>query len=187
MIGTLAWSLLVIGLWINVRTLPARIVAAVGVIGLALTPAVYTWDFAILSEALSVGLGVMALGLFAIWTRTGSRVAAAALGVVGVWWTFTRPGVLPYIVVLAVVVLGSAVRRQDRRLTAILVTGGYCAGSWGCSCSPSRRCWRRGRSDGEPGSPWSARRWSWPVVPARSSGASTRLENTVASVFRRPF
>jgi len=137
-IGTLAWSLLVIGLWINVRTLPARIVAAVGVIGLALTPAVYTWDFAILSEALSVGLGVMALGLFAIWTRTGSRVAAAALGVVGVWWTFTRPDVLPYIVVLAVAVLGLAVRRQDRRLTAVLVTGALLLGAGWSAATLSR-------------------------------------------------
>jgi hypothetical protein len=102
-IGTIAWSLLVVGLWVNVRTLPARVFAAVATIGLALTAPVYTWDFAILSESLSLGLGVMALGLFALWSRTGSRLTATGMAVVGVWWVFTRPDVLPYVVALALV------------------------------------------------------------------------------------
>jgi hypothetical protein len=122
-VGTIAWSVLAVGVWVTLRTLTARIVATLALLGLALTPQVYTWDYAILSESLSIELGVLALGLFALWVATGSRAAAVALGVVGVWWTFTRPDTLPFVLATLLALVVYALLRVDRRRTSLLVAG----------------------------------------------------------------
>jgi hypothetical protein len=119
-IGTLAWGVLLFALWINIRSLPARIVAAAALVLLSLSSAVYTWDFAILSESLSIGLGVLVLGLFGIWARTGSRAVAVAIGLVGVWWGFTRPDVLPFVAILLIGLLGYVWLRRERRTSALI-------------------------------------------------------------------
>jgi hypothetical protein len=78
--------------------------------------AVTTWDFAILSESLAVSLAVLAL---AAWLRfahgpTVRNTVAAVLATT--LWTFTRPEVVPLVMVLVAFLLASAVERQARVL-----------------------------------------------------------------------
>ncbi len=128
LLGTAAWAVLVVGLWTTLRTLPARVAVAVALIALAITSAVTTWDFAILSESLSISLGVMAVGLAAVWLGTGSRAAAAGVAVVGIWWTFTRPDIALYVAALLVAVIVVAALRSDRRRTALAVAAALLLG-----------------------------------------------------------
>ncbi|WBB76515.1 hypothetical protein O7602_13685 [Micromonospora sp. WMMD1128] len=120
-ISTLAWSLLIGAAWLLLRTLPARFAAAAALVGLALTRSVYPWDHAVLSESLSISLGVAALALLAIWVRTRSRVALGALVLTTLWWTFTRQDVLPYVLLLLVVLAGYALLRRPRRAALVAV------------------------------------------------------------------
>ncbi|WFE40370.1 hypothetical protein [Micromonospora sp. WMMD998] len=120
-ISTLAWSLLIAAAWLLLRTLPARLAAAAALVGLALTRSVYPWDHAVLSESLSISLGVAALALLAIWVRTRSRVALGALVLATLWWLFTRQDVLPYVLLLLVVLAGYALLRQYRRAALVAV------------------------------------------------------------------
>ena len=74
-LGTLAWALLAWALWGCLRSLPVRMLATAGVLVLRLTSQVVNWDFAILSESLSINLGVLAVAMLLRWLATASRCA----------------------------------------------------------------------------------------------------------------
>ncbi|SCL28101.1 hypothetical protein GA0070624_3627 [Micromonospora rhizosphaerae] len=120
-ISTLAWSLLTGACWARLRSLPARILAATALLCLALSRSIYPWDHALLSESLSISLGIAALALLTIWVTTRSRLALGALVLVAFWWTFTRQDVLPYVLLLVVVLVGHALLRRYR-WSALLAT-----------------------------------------------------------------
>lgn len=149
-IGTLAWALLVCACWLRLRSLPARLLAATALIALALTRSVYSWDEAILSESLTISLGVAALALLAIWTRTRSRTALIALTVTAFWWTFTRPDVLPYVLLLTAVLAAYALRPHRRAAAASAVLALLAALIWQGVTVPtidhSYRSWGSGLS-----------------------------------------
>jgi hypothetical protein len=119
-IGTLAWTVLAAALWQRLTTTPARILATTAVLGLGLTPQVTSWDLAILSESLSISLGVLTLALLLSWSDPGARrrtVILAALTGCALWWTFTRPDIRLMTAVL-VVAVGWIAGRESRRRRA---------------------------------------------------------------------
>jgi len=128
LIGTLAWSVLAYALMRSLSYPVARVLAVGGLLAFALTPVVYTWDFALLSESLSVNLAILAFALFALWLRTGSRVAFGGMLTAAFWWIFIRPDMLPFVGLLVLCAAIVAWRRRDRRLTALVMVGVLLAG-----------------------------------------------------------
>lgn len=132
LIGTAAWGLLAYALWTCLRTMAVRLVAVALALGLGLTKTVANWDFALLSESLSISLGVLTLALFLLWGTTKRRVFLIGMVATGVWWTFTRPEIQLFVAVLAVALLVWAWRDQAHRRAAlvagvVLVAGvGWC-------------------------------------------------------------
>ncbi|HEY7176660.1 MAG TPA: hypothetical protein VH442_17245, partial [Micromonosporaceae bacterium] len=94
-VGTMAWSFLAYGLWLHLKSRTARVVGAVLLLVLALNASVYPWDYAILSEPLSIDLGLLAFGLLAVWLAKRCWWALAGMVVAAFWWTFTRQDILP--------------------------------------------------------------------------------------------
>nr|WP_173077142.1 hypothetical protein [Phytohabitans rumicis] len=133
-VGTVAWALLAWALWTWLRTLAARCVAVTGVLLLGLLPQVANWDFAILSESLSISLAVVTLALLLRWGRTRSVWFLAGATATAVWWTFTRPDirVLTVFLIVALVVVG-------RRRRAALAAAGVLAAAviWGTAIIPA--------------------------------------------------
>lgn len=122
-LGTVAWALLAWALWTCLRGMAARCLAAAGVLLLGVLPQVTNWDFAILSESLSISLGVLTLALLLLWGRTGSAWALAGATAAALWWTFTRPDirVLTIVVIAALAVI--AWRRPALRRGALAGAG----------------------------------------------------------------
>ncbi|HET8661734.1 MAG TPA: hypothetical protein VFM55_22410 [Micromonosporaceae bacterium] len=118
-IATLAWAVLAWAVWSALRTSPARELAAGAILLLGLMPAVASWDFAILSESLSISLAVLTLALLLRWAATGSRTVLAGLVATAVWWTFTRPEIRLPVAALTAVLLAYAVRDRVRRRAAV--------------------------------------------------------------------
>ncbi len=110
------------------RSLAARVVAVVAVLGLALMDPVYRWDYAILSESLSISLAVATVGALLIWLRTRWWPALAASAAAAFWWLFTRQDVLLFVGVLTVLLALVAWRRRDRRRAALIAAGVLVAG-----------------------------------------------------------
>jgi hypothetical protein len=122
-IGTLAWALLAWALWTCLRSLPARILGSGLVLVLGLLTQVTNWDFAILSESLSISLGVLALALLLRGLNTGSRVAFGGMTVAATWWIFTRPDIRVLAVLIVPVLAWYAWRGRSRRRTALICAG----------------------------------------------------------------
>ncbi|MFC0529256.1 hypothetical protein [Phytohabitans kaempferiae] len=122
-VGTIAWALLAWALWTCLRTLVARCVAVAAVLAVALLPQVANWDFAILSESLSISLGVLTLALMLLWARTRSVWLLAGATATAVWWTFVRTDVRVFVVFLILALAIVAWRRPARRRQAIVAAG----------------------------------------------------------------
>lgn len=118
-IGTVAWSVLAVALWLSLRTLTARLVATVVLLGLALTPAAYVWDHTLISESLSINLGLLTFGLLAIWARTRSRLVLVTMTLVAVWWIFVRQDMLLFVGLVPLVLAGLAWRSRPHRRAAL--------------------------------------------------------------------
>ncbi|MGE5828382.1 MAG: hypothetical protein ACM30G_08465 [Micromonosporaceae bacterium] len=118
-VSTAAWALLAWTLWKCLRSLPAKVIASGAVLGFALLTPITQWDFTILSESLSISLGVIVVACFMLWARSGSRVALVALAATGFYWTFVRPELRLFVVVLCGVLLFDAWRRRDQRRWAL--------------------------------------------------------------------
>jgi hypothetical protein len=122
-VGTVAWALLAWALWTCLRTLVARIVAAAAVLAIALLPQVVNWDFAILSESLSISLGVLTLALMLLWARTGAVWYLVGGTAAAVWWTFTRTDIRVFVVFVILALAVAAWRRPPRRRHALVAAG----------------------------------------------------------------
>jgi hypothetical protein len=120
-LGTAAWAFLAWELSRHMRTAVGRVAAVTAVLGFALFATVNTWDFAMLTESLSISIGVAVVAFLLWWGRTGSRGALAAATGLTVWWTFLRPDIRVFTVVVIVVLAFAAFRvwRHDGgRITA---------------------------------------------------------------------
>ncbi|HEV8174759.1 MAG TPA: hypothetical protein VGP91_14045 [Actinoplanes sp.] len=114
-VGTLAWGLLAVVLYAQLRSTTARVVAAAAILVLGLLPEVSNWDFAIMSESLSISLGVAVLALL-IWFLGSERwPVLVALTITAFWWTFIRPELRLLVGFLILGLAVYAVLRKDRR------------------------------------------------------------------------
>lgn len=121
-VGTVAWGLLACALWACLRTLVARAVAVAAVLVVALLPQVANWDFAILSESLSISLGVLTLALLLLWARTNVVWYLVGATAVAVWWTFTRTDIRVFVIFLILTLAVVAWRRPPKRRHALVAT-----------------------------------------------------------------
>jgi hypothetical protein len=122
-LGTLAWACLATVVWACLRSTVSRVLGAAGVLGVGLSTPVTNWDFAILSESLTISLGVLTLAGLLWWLRTGSRVALVGMCAAGLWWTFTRPDIRVFVFLIVVLLLAVAWRNRPRRVTALAAAG----------------------------------------------------------------
>lgn len=99
-VATLAWAFFAWELGRHLRTQAARYATVAATLFLALLHAVASWDLAILTESLSLSLGVVVLGLLLRWLRTSSVASLAGLTAAGIWWTFLRPDIRVFTVVI---------------------------------------------------------------------------------------
>jgi hypothetical protein len=119
-LSTLAWLLLAWAVWGCLRAFSVRVLAAAGVLTVGLLPQVTNWDFAILSESLSISLGVLTLALLLWWLATGSRPALVALTLAAGWWTFVRPEIRLMVALVAAVLVSRAWRDGGQRRPAAI-------------------------------------------------------------------
>ncbi len=137
-LGTVAWAVLAWAVWTCLRSPVARIAGAAGVLLLGLLGPVTNWDFAILSESVSISLGVLVLALTLRWLATGSWRALAGLTAVALCWLFTRPEIRLLVGLLLVLVVGYAVRVRPARVAAVASAGVLLAGLvWATAITPT--------------------------------------------------
>jgi 4-amino-4-deoxy-L-arabinose transferase-like glycosyltransferase len=116
-IGTLAWALLAWSIYRLLYHQVAQLVALAGILVLGLTRAVANWDFVILSESLSISLGVLALALYLWWLRTKSSWVLVLMVPVAIWCTYTRVDMFVMVAPLCVALAWHAWRsRQNAKL-----------------------------------------------------------------------
>jgi hypothetical protein len=125
-VGTIAWGYFAWEVSRNLATRGARYAVVAGILFLSLLRTVSNWDLAILSESMSISLGLLVLALLLRWLRTGSRAAIAGMTATALWWTFIRPDIRVFTVVLMAVLLGLAARMwwQRRRSNSASPAGG---------------------------------------------------------------
>ena len=132
-LGTIAWATLAWVVWSLLRDTAARVVAVAGILLVALLDFVSNLDFAILSESLTVSLGVLVLAMLLRWLATGGRAALVIMAVAGFWWTFTRPDTRVLVGFVLLVLAAVAWRAPHRRKAAVaagavlLVGVGWCS------------------------------------------------------------
>ncbi len=132
-VGTIAWATLAWVVWTLVRHTAAKIFGASAVLLLALLNFVGNLDFAILSEALSVSLGVLVLALMIRWIATDSRPALVIMSIVAFWWTFTRPDIRAFTAIVILALIAFAWRMPQRRISAAIAAGALVAAIAWCS------------------------------------------------------
>ena len=99
-LGVFAWTVLAWELTRHRRRRPAKYAAFASVLLFSSLTNVTAWDFTILTESTSVSFGVLIIALLMRWARTDSWIPLALATVIGVWWTFIRPDIRVFTVVL---------------------------------------------------------------------------------------
>jgi hypothetical protein len=132
-LGTIAWAGLAWALWSVLRRPVARLLGAATVLFLALLDDVGNLDFVILTESLTVSLGVLSLAGLVRWLATGSRSALAVMTLATFWWTFTRPDIRVYTVFLLATLAGVIWRWPARRAGAVVAAGALVVAIAWCS------------------------------------------------------
>jgi hypothetical protein len=112
-VGTVAWALLAWTLYSLLRHPLAKVLSVGAILLLGLLRPVASWDFAILSESLSISLGVLTLALFLWWLRHRAWWTLAAMVLVAIWWMFTRVDIFVLVLPLAAVLAVLAWRNRD--------------------------------------------------------------------------
>jgi hypothetical protein len=142
-LATIAWAAFAWEVSRHLRTRPARVGVVAAILVFACVREVASWDLAILTESTSISLGLLVLTFLLRWLRTGSWVAVAAMTLIGIWWTFIRPDIRVFtVVVMAVLLLiaGRAVWRARRgRPAAVGGAPGATARTAGRPATATRR------------------------------------------------
>jgi hypothetical protein len=132
-VATIAWAGLAVVVSGLLRHPLAKLAGTAVVLAIALLPQVDSWDFAILSESLSISLGVATLALVLRWAATGSRAALVGTVVVAIWWTFTRPDIRVFTAFLVLAFALLAWRMPARRRAGLVAGGVLLVGIGWCS------------------------------------------------------
>ncbi|WP_020520178.1 hypothetical protein [Catelliglobosispora koreensis] len=130
-LGTLAWGVLATVLWHAFRHDIAKISAALAVLLLGLVSPVTSWDFALLSESLSLSLGVLAVALVIHALTAKSSLALWLAAGITVCWVSTRLDIAVFALGLAAV---CAVMGRRGWLPAALIVAGVC---WSLAIAPA--------------------------------------------------
>jgi hypothetical protein len=104
--GTVAWAFFAWEVSRHLRTRAAQYAVVAALLLFACLNNVASWDLAILTESMSVSIGVLVLGLLLRWFRTGSKAAIAGMTAAAVWWSFIRPDIRLFIGVIMAVLVG---------------------------------------------------------------------------------
>jgi hypothetical protein len=119
--GTVAWAFFAWEVSRHLRTRAAQYAVVSALLLFACLNNVASYDLALLTESMSVSIGVLVLGLLLRWFRTGSRATIAGMTVAAVWWSFIRPDIRLFIGVIMAVLVGHVAlrwwraRRESRR------------------------------------------------------------------------
>jgi hypothetical protein len=119
-VSTVAWCLLAVVLCAQLRWRTTRVVAATAVLVLGLLPEVTNWDFAIMSESLSISLGVAVMALLIWFLRSGRWPVLVALTITAFWWTFIRPEMRLMVGFLILALASYAVLYKARRSGVVM-------------------------------------------------------------------
>lgn len=103
-VGTLAWAAFAWEISRLMRSWLARFLACAAILTLGAMNTVASWDFAILTESMSISLGLVAITLFLRWFRLGKVGYLAGAVLVTIWWTFIRPDIRLFTIVLIALV-----------------------------------------------------------------------------------
>ena len=99
-LATVAWAALAWEAGRHLRTRGGRYAVVAGVLLFGCLTEVASWDLAILTESLSISLGVLVTALALRWLRTRSWLALAGTAFVTICWTFLRPDTRVFTVVM---------------------------------------------------------------------------------------
>lgn len=131
-VSVAAWLVLATVVWTSLHSMPARVTGAAGVLAIGGLPETWSWDFAVLSESLTISVAVLVLAAALRWAVTPSPLSGAALGVAVVLWVAARVDVGPAVLVGSVALLVLAVRRGARSpAAAALVLVAFVSVGWG--------------------------------------------------------
>lgn len=124
--ATIAWGLLAIELTSHLRAAGAKAFTAAAITVLALTSTVANWDFAILTESMSTSIGVVVLALGLRWKRLRRPIWLVLMTLAAVWWTFIRPDIRVFTLLL-MAVLGFVAWRVWRSSPGLAKAAALCA------------------------------------------------------------
>jgi hypothetical protein len=114
-LGAFAWTVLAWELTRHLKTRPAKYAAFASVLLFSALTNVTAWDFTILTESTTVSVGVLVVALLMRWARTDSWVPLAVATALTVWWTFIRPDIRVFTVVVIGLLLVAGWRIWRRR------------------------------------------------------------------------
>jgi hypothetical protein len=118
-VGTIAWALLAWALYCLLRQPLAKLLAVGAILLIGLLRPVASWDFAILSESLSISLGVLTLAFFLWWLRNKAWWTLTTMVVVATWWMYTRVDIFVLVLPLAAALFVFAWRSPRVRYSAL--------------------------------------------------------------------
>ncbi len=113
LLSIVAWAALAVTVAAGIEHRTGRRVMALIVLLLSCTPQVIAWDANMLSESVSVSTGVLTLAAIIRFTRQPSWGRAAAVVLLALWFSMTRPNIFPVLLAWAVaLVVVGLLRRQ---------------------------------------------------------------------------
>jgi hypothetical protein len=114
-VSTAVWVLLAVVLCSQLRSKITRAAAGTAVLALGLLPQITNWDLAIMSESLSISLGVCVLALLVWFFGGGGQAVLVALTATAFWWTFIRPEIRLMVGFIVLLLVAHAFVRSARR------------------------------------------------------------------------
>jgi hypothetical protein len=122
LLGVVAWSALALALAHAIERPGVRRGVVIAVLVLGCTAQVAGWDLAILSESVSISTGILTLAAGIAYVRRPDWLRASAFLVVALWFTMTRPNIIPTLLAWAVVLVVVAIVRRQL-LPGLVVAG----------------------------------------------------------------
>jgi hypothetical protein len=140
-ISTLAFALLAWAFWVHLRNVVVRVAAAGAVLLMSLARQVASWDWAILSEPLTISLGVLAFAGLLLWLRRGSWWSWSVMVTAAFLWIFIRAEIVLAVGVLigglALLAIGKrsrGLRRRQAVAAALVLAAGA---AWAVAMAPT--------------------------------------------------
>jgi hypothetical protein len=137
-VSTAAFVLLAWGLWQHLANVVVRVLAVAAVMVMSLARQVASWDLAILSEPLSISLGILAFAGLLLWLRDGRWWGWSVMVAAAFLWLFVRVELVLAVAALTcglAVVAGRVRTRRRQAVAAVLVL--VVGAGWATAITPS--------------------------------------------------